>query len=102
MDTSQIASILLSHPATSQVFRGVFPVDRLQSSRCGAAAGLYVCNTDPSDRPGQHWIVIAIAENARGFRHGEYFDSFGLPPLQPEFVKFLDKNTSSSSSSPSG
>jgi len=34
---------------------------------------LLVCNTDPSTKPGQHWIAIHVDEHGRG----EYFDSFG-------------------------
>ena len=36
---------------------------------------LVVCNTDPSHRPGCHWICICV-ENGTG----EYFDSFGRQP----------------------
>jgi hypothetical protein len=32
-----------------------------------------VCNTDPSTKPGRHWIAIYVDED--GGR--EYFDSFG-------------------------
>ncbi len=27
---------------------------------------LLVCNTDPSDKPGRHWIAIYVDENGRG------------------------------------
>ncbi len=86
MDTRQIASILHSCAATRRVFNGVFPVDRINSR----GPGLYVCNTDPSQQPGEHWVVMAISQNGRG----EYFDSFGLPPQKEEFSQFLKKNTS--------
>lgn len=94
MDTRQIDNILRYSPITSKVFRGVFSVDNIKSQQ---GPGIYVCNTDPSDRPGKHWIVIGIPpENSD--RVVEYFDSFGFPPQQQEFVDFLNNNTTSSSS----
>ncbi len=87
MDTRQIASILYSRSATQSIFRGVYPLDRINQCQ---GQGVYVCNTDPSDKPGQHWVTIAISEDGSG----EYFDSFGLPPQQEEFSQFLNKNTS--------
>jgi hypothetical protein len=53
---------------------GVYSRNNLPEER-----GLMVVNTDPSDRPGTHWIAIYI--DAEG-RHGEYFDSFGRPPTK--------------------
>jgi len=35
---------------------------------------LLVCNTDPSHRLGEHWVVIYVDDEGR---YGEYFDSFG-------------------------
>ena len=49
-------------------------------------SGVYICNTDPSDIPGQHWIAIALSKAGVG----EYFDSVGLPPLKQEFSTFLE------------
>ena len=86
MDTRQIASILLSHNQTQRVFRGVYSLDHINQCH---GQGVYVCNTDPSDMPGQHWITVAIREDGSG----EYFDSFGLPPQKEEFAKFLNKET---------
>ena len=86
MDTRQISSILSFCPLTKQNFRGVFPVDLINQNN---EPGLYVCNTDPSHMPGQHWIVISISKNYIG----EYFDSFGFPPQKIEFLNFLNRNT---------
>ena len=60
---------------------GVFAADRLPNE-----PRLLVCNTDPSYRPGQHWVVIYIDDEGR---HGEYFDSFGRPP---SFRRYLDRH----------
>jgi len=53
-------------------FDGVVAADRLPNE-----PRLLVCNTDPSYRPGEHWIVIYVDDEGR---YGEYFDSFGRPP----------------------
>jgi hypothetical protein len=43
-----------------------------------------IVNTHPSDMPGEHWVSIIISKEGFG-------DSFGLPPLHKEFVKYFDK-----------
>jgi len=54
-------------------FDGVFAADRLPNE-----PRLLVCNIDPSYRPGEYWVVIYVDDKGR---YGEYFDSFGRPPL---------------------
>lgn len=65
-------------------FLGAWPCDRIPD--IGPKQGVVV-NTDTSDKPGTHWIAI--------YRpiHGpvEYFDSFGLPPLVPETINYMNK-----------
>ena len=68
-------------------FVGAFPRDMLPEVTKLPAA--LVVNTDPSDRPGEHWVAIYIPIEG----YAEYFDSFGLPPLHWEIKKFLDKNS---------
>lgn len=46
-----------------------------------------VVNTDSSKEPGEHWVAILITSN----RKADYFDSFGLPPLHRDFVRFLNR-----------
>lgn len=45
-----------------------------------------VFNTDPSNKPGQHWISMFIdISNSDPRRHEiGYFDSYGMAPLSPE------------------
>ena len=66
-------------------FIGVFSRDNIPQNLKGPV-GLIV-NTDTSDLPGAHWIAIYIDEN----QIGEYFDSYGLPPLYAEFEDFLTR-----------
>jgi len=53
-------------------FDGVFSCDRLPTKPT-----LFVCNTDPSYKPGKHWIDIYVADDGR---YGEFFDSLGRRP----------------------
>ena len=48
-------------------------------------AKCYVCNTDLSSKPGDHWVVLHAA--AEGW---EYFDSLGGAINHDEFAQFLD------------
>jgi len=48
----------------------VFSIDNLSDD-----PHLLVCNTDPSYKPGSHWIAIYIEDG-----RGKFFDSFGHRP----------------------
>ena len=63
-------------------FKGTYPRDLLPNNipkYCGV-----IVNTDDSSNAGQHWVSIYNGDVAI------YFDSFGLPPLHKEIIKFLD------------
>jgi len=63
---------------------GVFSVDNLPDK-----PHLLVCNTDPSDKSGRHWVCIHVEDG-----HGEYFDSFGRRPTTL-FERYLNRHCSS-------
>jgi len=63
-------------------FGGVYSCDTLPES----VRGLIVCNTDPHDRPGEHWVAMYVDEDC-----GEYFDSFGRPPTKV-FKDFMNRH----------
>src|SRR6218665_3966086 len=65
----------------------VFPCDRLPTRF--KVPALLVCNTDPHDAPGEHWVVLYVENSS----YGEFFDSFGRPPDAP-FRTFLNYNCS--------
>lgn len=81
MDTLSIWKAL----SKEKCFLGVYPCDLLPDiTRTPAAV---IINTDPSNKPGEHWVAVYFNEN----NEAEYFDSFGLPPLKKEILSFLNK-----------
>ena len=85
MNTNDIIGLLAKRCKDN--FLGVFPCDRLPQRLPPRRPLLLVCNTDPHDEPGEHWIVIYVGANS----NGEYFDSLGATaPLI--FKPFLDKH----------
>ena len=65
-------------------FLGVFSRDTLPIDHYALPCSL-VCNTDTQESQGSHWICIFIDQ----YGNGEYFDSYGLPPLHHEFIQYL-------------
>lgn len=88
MDTIELSNILALDRVTARVFRGVYPLDYI--NKTSFRSGVYICNTQPSTKKGEHWVAVWISRNRRGY----YFDSFGLPPVLPELITFLGKCTS--------
>jgi hypothetical protein len=86
--TDDIRNVLQRDKRTTDLFKGVYAYDKLPSR--ATASSVYVCNTDPSTEPGEHWIVIYFDDKGRA----EYFDSFGLHPSISNFEMFLNNNSS--------
>ena len=66
-------------------FNGVFPRNLLPTKVSRPTA--MIVNTDDMNEPGEHWIAIILLK----YGTGEYFDSFGLPPLHPDLRKYMNK-----------
>lgn len=51
----------------------------------------YICNTDPSSKPGQHWVAFWFTNS----RELEFYDSLGQSPefYNSHFVRFIENNT---------
>ena len=79
MNTEEIDRILRRQ--CTRDFDGVFNVDTLPDR-----PRLLVCNTDPSYRPGRHWVAICVKDG-----RGEYFDSFGRRP-SGEFKRYMNRH----------
>ena len=82
MDTKKLNFLLRK----TRNFIGTFACDQLPKNFSKPA--LFIVNTDPSYKPGEHWIGLCVELNGSG----EYFDSFGLPPLNEFIINFLDAN----------
>ena len=79
MNTNQINKSLKNY----KHFKGTYPKDLLPKFKNKPFA--IIVNTDSSDKAGEHWVAI-FSDNEMT----EYFDSFGLPPLHHEIIKYLD------------
>jgi hypothetical protein len=86
MDTKTIDKRL----SNEKYYFGTFARDRIPKAKLKSHGALIV-NTDPSSEEGEHWVAMMINEDGTG----EYFDSYGLPPLQQDFITFMNKNSSS-------
>ena len=67
------------------IYRGVFACDQLPD--VSTRSSVIVVNTDPTSRPGRHWICIYFD----GDGYGEIFDSFGLRPKRV-FERYMNKH----------
>ena len=80
MNSIEIEHVLRRHVVN---FDGVFSADTLPDK-----PRLLISNTDPSDKPGRHWICIYIKDG-----RGEFFDSFGRRP-SIVFERYLNRHCS--------
>jgi hypothetical protein len=72
MKSTEIDEIL--RRVCKDTFVGVFARDQLPTVTRRPA--LLVVNTDPHNRPGEHWTAIYLGVDG----YGEFFDSLGLRP----------------------
>ena len=86
MNTAQIERILRRDPYCKKIFKGVYARDQIKRVSYPSA---YIINSDPSTRPGRHWIAVFF--DRRG--NGQYFDSYGLPPKVLGFTEFMNRNS---------
>lgn len=87
MNTLEINDTLLNNKFLSSSFIGVFPCDYLTFKVNKYPCSLVV-NTDPSYKEGEHWVCFYIDKN----KTIEYFDSYGVPPLNDEILNFYKEN----------
>lgn len=88
MNNVQISTLIDQCPLVRSKFDGIFALDTLPPVPLKDKT--YICNLDPSDEPGSHWISIYTPSNGPS----EYFDSYGLDApaeleksfLQPDYI----------------
>ena len=76
MDEIELTRILMGNEVTSPYFCGVISHDQL-NLRPTPPEGFFVCNTDASDGPGEHWLVLAWINQEEPI---EFFDSLAKSP----------------------
>ena len=69
LNTNDIEKALKNYPN----FNGVFAVDQLPGD---PKPGLYIANTDPSYKDGEHWVLLYKCKEGTT----EFFDTFGREP----------------------
>jgi len=84
MNTNQINRYLNKYIC----FRGTYPSDMLPHRLSNQRPAAIVLNTDPSTKPGTHWVAIFFNTNGTA----EYFDPFGFPPLTSNIIEFINSN----------
>jgi len=88
MNTSQIQKALAGDQVTGPDFAGVFACDQLQGKKITKFPCCLVANTDPQSERGSHWVCYYFDKNG----NAEYFDSYGVKPLNCDLMKFFSKN----------
>jgi hypothetical protein len=68
-------------------FIGTFPRNLLPKSKIKKPAFL-VINTDPSNKPGEHWVAVYLSKN----NIAEYFDSYGIKSIHDDVYNFFQNN----------
>ena len=86
MNTKDLWQALTSNPITEPYFDGVFSIDTLKLIK--NKPELIICNTDPSDKPGEHWLLFFFYDNMVDFFDslGKDIDSYGV-----EIVNFVKR-----------
>lgn len=70
MDTKQLWNALSLNPVTNKYFDGIYSSDTLKEIK--EKPTLIICNTDPSNKPGEHWVLFFFSKNSVDF-----YDSLG-------------------------
>jgi hypothetical protein len=87
MFSSQISKALQKDKYITDYFGGVFPCDKLPKQPVKYPSA-FVANTDPSSEDGEHWVCYYFDSEG----NADYFDSFGLPPLNCDLHNFFENN----------
>ena len=80
LSTRDLEDMMRQDPVASSCFLGVFASNELPSKIPSYPSGL-IANTDPNNKPGQHWVAMFLEESKE-----EFFDSYGLPPISTRTI----------------
>ena len=90
MDGLTLEIFMRQDPHTAPFFEGVFAADVLPRV-LHKKPSLLIANLDPITKKGSHWVAFYRGCEGRG----EYFDSYGLPPMVTEHKRFLNRTCQS-------
>ena len=90
MDTIQVQEYLTKDKYTRKIFGGVIPIDHLPKNYVSRPKA-YIINSGDSTTPGEHWFAVFIPKRGPI----EYFDSYGLKPINKEIYNFVKLNRKS-------
>ena len=65
MNTKQLWNALTLNTVTNNNFDGIFSIESLKEIK--EKTTLIVCNTDPSDKAGEHWVLFFFHDNTVDF-----------------------------------
>lgn len=90
MNSDQLMCVIKERFCLSKVATKIYSPDTLPQHACFFPSA-FIANTDPSNLPGEHWIVFWLEDAVSS----ECFDSFGnLPEAYSfNFADFLKRNT---------
>ena len=83
MDTIQLTRLLNNIPVKGEVCAK----DQLPEKK-SLETKAYIVNTDLSEDPGEHWVVVYFRGN-----RAIYFDSYGMSPDQDFILPFIKRNS---------
>ena len=86
MNTKQLWNALTLNPVTNNNFDGIFSIDTLKEIK--EKPTLIVCNTDSSDKAGEHWVLFFFHDNTVDF-----YDSLAheITYYGSEFIYFVKR-----------
>lgn len=74
LNTKQLNKILTTDKCTQNIFLGIYSIDNLP--KVNKYPSCLIFNTDPHDKPGQHWIAVIFYNTKKC----EFYDPLGFPP----------------------
>lgn len=83
MNTIQIEKCMRQNKFTKNIFKGVFPADKIPHQKIIKPV-LYIINTHNSSKPGEHWLAVYITANKI-----ELFDTGGRELKNHIYLKKL-------------
>ena len=87
LNSIQLYKILSKDKNTKVCFRGVYAINTLPKKAIYPSC--LIVNTDPSNKPGSHWLAIYYYVNGEA----EFFDSYGLNPNFYGLDNYLNKTS---------